>query len=63
MDETSKKVFRDKKLALEKGDDAAVAQMGDDRDIMSTLRELRFFLSLNADSQTLIVPSEGELDR
>ncbi|EIM87127.1 cytochrome P450 [Stereum hirsutum FP-91666 SS1] len=37
MDETSKRVFAEKKAALEKGEDAAVAQMGEQRDIMSTL--------------------------
>lgn len=39
MDETSKRVFAEKKAALEKGEDAAVAQMGEQRDIMSTLRK------------------------
>lgn len=47
MDETSKRVFAEKKAALEKGEDAAVAQMGEQRDIMSTLRKSQF-LSLRS---------------
>lgn len=47
MDETSKRVFAEKKAALEKGEDAAVAQMGEQRDIMSTLRKPQSFSLTN----------------
>ena len=37
MDEYSRKIYSDKKAALERGDDAVVQQIGDGRDIISTL--------------------------
>lgn len=39
MDETSREILNSKKMALEKGDDAVVHQVGEGRDIMSILRE------------------------
>lgn len=37
MDETSKEVFNHKKMALMKGDDAVVHQIGEGNDIISIL--------------------------
>jgi hypothetical protein len=38
MDETSMKVFEDKKRTLSKGDDAVLHQVGEGRDIVSIVR-------------------------
>ena len=40
MHERSAQIFKDKKAALESGDDAIKNQIGEGRDIMSILREL-----------------------
>lgn len=40
MDESSKKIFNEKKAALKRGDDAVVHQIGEGRDILSILSEL-----------------------
>lgn len=42
MDESSKKIFDEKKTALKRGDDAVVHQIGEGRDILSILSELSY---------------------
>lgn len=39
MDKKSKEILNSKKVALEKGDDAVIHQVGEGRDIMSILRK------------------------
>ena len=45
FEKTSKEILFDKKVALEKGEEAIVQQVGEGKDLMSILRTPSFFLS------------------
>ena len=46
MDETSKEIFKNKKNALARGDEAVVSQIGQGKDILSILSAFSFFIAV-----------------